>query len=82
MLFQLQQFFTVALQHFADRYARPFRYHFRNIFRRDLFLHEAFRIFGFLQFFQFSVHFRNASVADLRHLAEVPRTFGLLCFEA
>ena len=82
MLFELQQLLAVALQHFADRDTRPFSYHLGNIFRRDLFLHQAFRIFGFLEFFQFGIYLRNASVADLGHFAEITRTFGLLGFEA
>ncbi|MNL47435.1 hypothetical protein D3C87_1702250 [compost metagenome] len=82
VFFELEKLLPVALQHFADRYTRPFGYHFGNILRSDLFLHQAFRMLRLLQFFQFGLNFGNAPVTDLSHLAEVARTFGLFSFEA
>ncbi len=84
-VFEMQELFAFALQHFVYRYARPSRYDIGNVGGIDLFFnHRAASLLVMkllLQFFDLGLFLFNPSVAQFGHFTVIAFAFGFIGFE-
>ena len=85
LVFEMQEFFALALEHAGDGDARPAAHHVGDVVGRDLFFHHGFGALaleeGVVEFGDLTFQFLQAAVANLGHLAVVAFAFGTVGLE-